>query len=139
MDQNFLTQQICIPESFESEFSQDDKSLILTEIKEKSSNEHLTDSKNFPNNRHLNLTASLPKNDFFSNIFSLTNNYIKLIRICSFIFRFLNRCKKLEPQPTGPLTSLELKASESSLIKQVKRFSFFEDKKKFRKSEVSIR
>ena len=31
----FLTQETCIPESFEAELSQDDKSLILTELKEK--------------------------------------------------------------------------------------------------------
>ena len=96
-------------------------------MRESCNNEHLKDAKNLHINRLLNLTVYLSQNDFFATTFSLTNNNVKLIRNCSFIFSFLNQCKKLEPQPTRTQTNLKLKVSESYLIKQVQHFFFVKD------------
>jgi hypothetical protein len=52
---------------------------------------------------------------------------MKLIRICSFIFRFIHNCRNVNSKNLGPLTAPELNRSEAYLIKQVQYVFFAED------------
>ncbi|KAF8765251.1 hypothetical protein HNY73_023233 [Argiope bruennichi] len=58
-------------------------------------------------------------NNFVHDILGLSNNYGRLIRILSYIYRFLNNCRVNFPKNFGILKAIELKESEMRLLKIV--------------------
>jgi hypothetical protein len=69
----------------------------------------------------LTLTAVKP-DGFFDNFMNCTNSYSKLIKIVSYIFRFIENCRG--ERKTGPLTPKELEHAEETLIKLVQLSNF---------------
>ncbi|GFT33027.1 integrase catalytic domain-containing protein [Trichonephila clavipes] len=65
----------------------------------------------------ISLTSIL---DFYfeNDLLNITNNYMKLIRIFSYIFRFLHNVKNTS-RHSGPLTNEELQKSKLHLIKRI--------------------
>ncbi len=59
------------------------------------------------------------KNSFCDNLINLSNNYSKIVRILSFVCRFVQNCKKPVERVSGPISSKELKYAEMMLCKIV--------------------
>ncbi|GBM78472.1 hypothetical protein AVEN_81536-1 [Araneus ventricosus] len=59
------------------------------------------------------------RNDFIDNLLSITNDYTKLIRIISYVFRFAANCRVPESKKFGPLKADERVRAENSLIRMV--------------------
>ncbi|GBO46709.1 hypothetical protein AVEN_268596-1 [Araneus ventricosus] len=77
-------------------------------------------------------------NNFANGLIDLSNNYCKIIRILSYIYRFINNCKNKSERKKGPLESGELKVSELFVLKQVQNEHFVKDVNSLRKKgEVS--
>ncbi|GBO11561.1 hypothetical protein AVEN_263180-1 [Araneus ventricosus] len=55
---------------------------------------------------------------FFDYIFNRSNRILTVVRILSFLFRFISNCKNPERKRKGPLTSEELSEAGHYLIKQ---------------------
>ena len=64
---------------------------------------------------------------FIDKLLNITNNYSKLIRICSFILRFINNAKKPINKSTGHLSSKEMKYASNVLVRLVQHESFSEE------------
>ncbi|GFX86894.1 integrase catalytic domain-containing protein [Trichonephila clavipes] len=56
-------------------------------------------------------------NSFVNNLLNLSNDYFKIIRVLSFICRFVYNCKSKESKGIGPLDLGELKKAEQLLLK----------------------
>ncbi|GFU63331.1 integrase catalytic domain-containing protein [Trichonephila clavipes] len=65
----------------------------------------------------ISLTSILDSN-FENDLLNITNNYMKLIRIFSYIFRFLHNVKNTSCH-SGPLTNEELQNAKHYLIKRI--------------------
>ncbi|GBN40280.1 hypothetical protein AVEN_182684-1 [Araneus ventricosus] len=77
-------------------------------------------------------------NNFANGLIDLSNNYCKIIRILSYIYRFIYNCKNKNERKKGPLESGELKLSELFVLKQVQNEHFVKDVNSLRKKvEVS--
>ncbi|GFT20213.1 integrase catalytic domain-containing protein [Trichonephila clavipes] len=63
-------------------------------------------------------------NSFVNNLLNLSNDYFKIIRVLSFICRFVYNCKSKESKRIGPLDLGELKKAEQLLLKLVKKEEF---------------
>ncbi|GFX33005.1 integrase catalytic domain-containing protein [Trichonephila clavipes] len=63
-------------------------------------------------------------NSFVNNLFNLSNDYFKFIRVLSFICRFVYNCKSKESKRIGPLDFGELKKAEQLLLKLVQKEVF---------------
>ncbi|GBM72678.1 hypothetical protein AVEN_213177-1 [Araneus ventricosus] len=72
------------------------------------------------------LTLNAKEKELFIDcLLSVTNSYLKLIRVMSFIFRFIFNSRNPHSLRSGPLTGDELKVASEYLIKevQVREFS----------------
>ncbi|GFU32829.1 integrase catalytic domain-containing protein [Trichonephila clavipes] len=63
-------------------------------------------------------------NSFVNNLLNLSNDYFKIIRVLSFICRFVYNCKSKESKGIGPLDLGELKKTEQLLLKLVQKEEF---------------
>ncbi|GFU77525.1 integrase catalytic domain-containing protein [Trichonephila clavipes] len=63
-------------------------------------------------------------NSFVNNLLNLSNDYFKIIRVLSFICRFVYNCKNKESKRIGPLDLGELKKAEQLLLKLVQKEEF---------------
>jgi hypothetical protein len=69
------------------------------------------------------------------NWLNLTNKYLKLIRMFSFILRFSWNAKNPSSRRTGPLTSEEIKGAEQCLVRMVQVSEFSGDFKRLKRNE----
>ncbi|XP_042899319.2 uncharacterized protein [Parasteatoda tepidariorum] len=90
-----------------------------------------------------NITLTLSSNsDFVNSFLTLSNNFVKLIRILSYIYRFISNCRKQE-RMFGPITREELQHAKLSLVKLVQVIVFrkeihaLKNKKRLKDSHVS--
>ncbi|GBL82661.1 hypothetical protein AVEN_176041-1 [Araneus ventricosus] len=67
------------------------------------------------------------RNDFIDNLLSITNDYTKLIRIISYVFRFAASCRFPESKKFGPVKADERVRAENSLIRMVQEGKFQEE------------
>ncbi|GFX13763.1 integrase catalytic domain-containing protein [Trichonephila clavipes] len=65
-------------------------------------------------------------NDFLNDLLNLSNNYITILRVLSFIFRFVENLKGIN-KVAGPLTTKEFKKAETYLVKKVQEQEFSSD------------
>ncbi|GFW03373.1 integrase catalytic domain-containing protein [Trichonephila clavipes] len=65
-------------------------------------------------------------NDFLNDPLNLSNNYITILRILSFIFRFVENLKGIN-KVAGPLTTKEFEKAETFLVKKVQEQEFSSD------------
>ncbi|GBM18026.1 hypothetical protein AVEN_238413-1 [Araneus ventricosus] len=72
-------------------------------------------SKNSKNDFVLTLNSS---KTFFDYIVNRSNRILTVVRILSFLFRFISNCRNPESKRKGPLASEELSEAEHYLIKQ---------------------
>ncbi|GFT39901.1 integrase catalytic domain-containing protein [Trichonephila clavipes] len=63
-------------------------------------------------------------NSFVNNLLNLSNDYFKIIRVLSFICRFVYNCKNKESKRIGPLDLGELKKAEQLLLKLLQKEEF---------------
>ncbi|GFX36629.1 integrase catalytic domain-containing protein [Trichonephila clavipes] len=62
-------------------------------------------------------------NDFLNDLLNLSNNYVTILRILSFIFRFVENLKGIN-KVAGPLTTKEFEKAEKFLVKKVQEQEF---------------
>ncbi|GFT33261.1 integrase catalytic domain-containing protein [Trichonephila clavipes] len=86
----------------------------LPELKSKDSKEHTVLTLNF--NR-----------TFFDHLLSRSNKFLTIVRVLSFLYRFLFNIRNPTNKKTGPLTSDEMKEAEIYLMKQVQLSSFYKE------------
>lgn len=84
----------------------------------------------------LTLSAT-EKENFMDCLFVIKNNYLKLIRVVSFIFRFLFNVRNPTAKRSGPLTGNELQVASEFLIKEAQVREFEEEIKNLKKG-VSV-
>ncbi|GFU86380.1 DUF5641 domain-containing protein [Trichonephila clavipes] len=65
-------------------------------------------------------------NDFLNDLLNLSNNYITILRVLSFIFRFVENLKGIN-KVAGPLTTKEFVKAETYLVKKVQEQEFSSD------------
>ncbi|GFX50356.1 uncharacterized protein TNCV_338911 [Trichonephila clavipes] len=65
-------------------------------------------------------------NDFLNDLLNLSNNYITILRVLSFIFRFVENLKGIN-KVAGPLTTKEFEKAETYLVKKVQEQEFSSD------------
>ncbi|GFV46443.1 integrase catalytic domain-containing protein [Trichonephila clavipes] len=95
-------QHLDIPEQFIDPSITSSDELYMSELKKQSD---------------ISLTSILDSN-FENDLLNITNNYMKLIRIFSYIFRFLHNVKNTSLH-SGPLTNEELQKAKLHLIKRI--------------------
>ncbi|GFV87415.1 integrase catalytic domain-containing protein [Trichonephila clavipes] len=83
----------------------------LPELKSKDSKEHTVLTLNF-------------NQTFFDHLLSRSNKFLTIVRVLSFLYRFLFNIRNPTNKKTGPLTSDEMKEAEIYLMKQVQLSSF---------------
>lgn len=76
-------------------------------------------------------------NDFLDNFLKISNNYSKIIRILSYVFRFIQNCQRKHEKSTGSISSDDLKQAEVRLVSLVQKREFAKDIKDLRSGEVS--
>ncbi|GFY13552.1 uncharacterized protein TNCV_4959221 [Trichonephila clavipes] len=64
--------------------------------------------------------------DFLNDLLNLSNNYITILRVLSFIFRFVENLKGIN-KVAGPLTTKEIEKAETYLVKKVQEQEFSSD------------
>ncbi|GBM42553.1 hypothetical protein AVEN_140270-1 [Araneus ventricosus] len=75
------------------------------------------------------------RNDFIDNLLSITNDYTKLIRIISYVFRFAANCRFPESKKFGPVKAAERVRAENSLIRMVQEGKFQEEIKDLKRGK----
>ncbi|GFT58266.1 integrase catalytic domain-containing protein [Trichonephila clavipes] len=78
----------------------------------------------------ISLTLTVTKNNFLENIIDISNNYVKLIRVASFLYRFIHNCRTRITKIKGPLTSQEVSHAENWLIHSLHERDFYEEMRK---------
>ncbi|GFW82367.1 integrase catalytic domain-containing protein [Trichonephila clavipes] len=76
------------------------------------------------------ISLTLTKNNFLENIIDISNNYVKLIRVVSFLYRFIHNCRTRITKIKGPLTSQEVSHAENWLIHSLHEREFYEEMRK---------
>ncbi|GFQ72688.1 integrase_H2C2 domain-containing protein [Trichonephila clavata] len=69
------------------------------------------------------LTVTLD-NTFLNNILSVYNNFQKFLYVFSYIYRFINNCKKPSNKQIGPIRICEIQRAEITLVKLVQQLEF---------------
>ncbi|XP_054713427.1 uncharacterized protein LOC129222888 [Uloborus diversus] len=82
-----------------------------------------------PNEHLMNLIAR-NENSVFDCIFNKSNNYMKLIRIVSFLYRFIYNCKNPKSKKIGPLSIDESANAENWLIRSLQEGEFSDEFKR---------
>ncbi|XP_071033033.1 uncharacterized protein [Parasteatoda tepidariorum] len=62
--------------------------------------------------------------NFLDNFLEISNNYSKLIRVLSFVYRFIDNCRSTYDTSTGSLSPDELKRAELKLVSLVQKREF---------------
>ncbi|GFW13935.1 uncharacterized protein TNCV_4700701 [Trichonephila clavipes] len=65
-------------------------------------------------------------NDFLNDLLNLSNNYITILCVLSFIFRFVENLKGIN-KVAGPLTTKEFQKAETYMVKKVQEQEFSSD------------
>ncbi|GFT23069.1 integrase catalytic domain-containing protein [Trichonephila clavipes] len=78
----------------------------------------------------ISLTLTVTKNNFLENIIDISNNYVKSIRVVSFLYRFIHNCRTRITKIKGPLTSQEVSHAENWLIHSLHEREFYEEMRK---------
>ncbi|GFS61801.1 pro-Pol polyprotein [Trichonephila clavipes] len=78
----------------------------------------------------ISLTLTVTKNNFLENVIDISNNYVKLIRFVSFLYRFIHNCRTRITKIKGPLTSQEVSHAENWLIHSLHEREFYEEMRK---------
>ncbi|GBM05515.1 hypothetical protein AVEN_151054-1, partial [Araneus ventricosus] len=78
------------------------------------------------------------RNDFIDNLLSITNDYTKLIRIISYVFRFADNCRFPESKKFGPVKADERVRAENSLIRMVQEGKFQEEIKDLKRGAQAL-
>ncbi|GFT71317.1 integrase catalytic domain-containing protein [Trichonephila clavipes] len=78
----------------------------------------------------ISLTLTVTKSNFLENIIDISNNYVKLIRVVSFLYRFIHNCRTRITKIKGPLTSQEVSHAENWLIHSLHEREFYEEMRK---------
>ncbi|GFT23059.1 integrase catalytic domain-containing protein [Trichonephila clavipes] len=78
----------------------------------------------------ISLTLTVTKNNFPENIIDISNNYVKLIRVVSFLYRFIHNCRTRITKIKGLLTSQEVSHAENWLIHSLHEREFYEEMRK---------
>ncbi|GFT31373.1 uncharacterized protein TNCV_608131 [Trichonephila clavipes] len=65
-------------------------------------------------------------NDFLNDLLNLSNNYITILRVLSFIFRFVENLKGIN-RVADPLTTKEFEKAETFLVKKLQEQKFSSD------------
>ncbi|GFY04582.1 uncharacterized protein TNCV_4416661 [Trichonephila clavipes] len=65
-------------------------------------------------------------NDFLNDLLNVSNNYITILRVLSFILRFVENLKGIN-KVAGPLTTKEFEKAETYLVKKVQEQEFSSD------------
>ncbi|GFW32592.1 integrase catalytic domain-containing protein [Trichonephila clavipes] len=86
----------------------------LPELKSKDSKEHTVLTLNF-------------SQTFFDHLLSRSNRFLTIVRVLSFLYRFLFNIRNPTNKKTGPLTSDEMEEAEIYLMKQVQLSSFYKE------------
>ncbi|GFS79746.1 integrase catalytic domain-containing protein [Trichonephila clavipes] len=86
----------------------------LPELKSKDSKEHTVLTLNF-------------NQTFFDHLLSRSNRFLTIVRVLSFLYRFLFNIRNPTNKKRGPLTSDEMEEAEIYLMKQVQRSSFYKE------------
>ncbi|GFT49256.1 DUF5641 domain-containing protein [Trichonephila clavipes] len=86
----------------------------LPELKSKDSKEYTVLTLNF-------------NQTFFDHLLSRSNKFLTIVRVLSFLYRFLFNIRNPTNKKTGPLTSDEMKEAEIYLMKQVQLSSFYKE------------
>ncbi|XP_071042909.1 uncharacterized protein [Parasteatoda tepidariorum] len=74
-------------------------------------------------------------NNFINDLLDLSNNYITILRVESFLFRLIYNCKNPDARKIGPLLVSEVNAAEIWLIKCLQRSEFPEEIKSLEKGK----
>ncbi|GFX97510.1 uncharacterized protein TNCV_2840701 [Trichonephila clavipes] len=90
--------------------------------------EYNSELKNCVNERIENFQSvlNIHVNDFLNDLLNLSNNYITILRVLSFIFRFVENLKGIN-KVAGPLTTKEFEKAETYLVKKVQEQEFSSD------------
>ncbi|GFU65046.1 integrase catalytic domain-containing protein [Trichonephila clavipes] len=86
----------------------------LPELKSKDSKEHTVLTLNF-------------NQTFFDHLLSRSNRFLTIVRVLSFLYRFLFNIRNPTNKKTGPLISDEMEEAEIYLMKQVQLSSFYKE------------
>ncbi|GFT02924.1 integrase catalytic domain-containing protein [Trichonephila clavipes] len=86
----------------------------LPELKSKDSKEHTVLTLNF-------------NQTFFDLLLSRSNKFLTIVRVLSFLYRFLFNIRNPTNKKTGPFTSDEMAEAEIYLMKQVQLSSFYKE------------
>ncbi|GFW74464.1 integrase catalytic domain-containing protein [Trichonephila clavipes] len=78
----------------------------------------------------ISLTLTVTKNNFHENIIDISNKYVKLIRVVSFLYRFIHNCRTRITKIKGPLTSQEVSHAENWLIHSLHERELYEEMRK---------
>ncbi|GFU30057.1 integrase catalytic domain-containing protein [Trichonephila clavipes] len=78
----------------------------------------------------ISLTLTVSKNNFLENIIDISNNYVKLTRVVSFLYRFIHNCRTRITKIKGPLTSQEVSHAENWLIHSLHERELYEEMRK---------
>ncbi|GFT68058.1 integrase catalytic domain-containing protein [Trichonephila clavipes] len=78
----------------------------------------------------ISLPLTVTKNNFLENVIDISNNYVKLIRVVSFLYRFIHNCRTRITKITRPLTSQEVSHAENWLIHSLHEREFYEEMRK---------
>ncbi|GBO21377.1 hypothetical protein AVEN_139965-1 [Araneus ventricosus] len=76
------------------------------------------------------------RNDFIDNLLSITNDYTKLIRIISYVFRIAAKCRFPESKKFGPIKADERVCAENSLIHMIQEGKFQEEIKDMKRESI---
>ncbi|GFV94477.1 uncharacterized protein TNCV_3353131 [Trichonephila clavipes] len=90
--------------------------------------EYNSELKNCVNEQIENLQSvlNIHVNDFLNDLLNLSNNYITILCVLSFIFRFVENLKGIN-KVAGPLTTKEFEKAEAFLVKKVQEQEFSSD------------
>ncbi|GBN62371.1 hypothetical protein AVEN_55729-1 [Araneus ventricosus] len=78
------------------------------------------------------------RNDFTGNLLSITNDYTKLIRIISYVFRFAANCRFPESKKFRPVKADERVRAGNSLIRMVQEGKFQEEIKDLKREDLAL-
>ncbi|GFW47505.1 DUF1758 domain-containing protein [Trichonephila clavipes] len=96
----------------------------VSEFPELNEEEHLPELKSKDSKKNIVLTLNFNQT-FFDHLLSRSNRFLTIVRVLSFIYRFLFNIRNPANKKKGPLTSDEMEEAEINLIKQVQLGSFY--------------
>jgi hypothetical protein len=117
-------------------FLQSDEIIKPVECPVPNEEDYLSELKSKDTNARALLTLSSENSTLYS-LLNLSKNFLKLIRVLSFLYRFINNCRNPLSKRQGPLGWDELSEAEEKLVKQHQNEEFFAEMSAL-KSNTSI-